>query len=89
MRKKRNNKNGQVTLEMALLILVMLGMTKIVQKWAGDIEIEIFERFLIEPWKQVRVMTESGVWGETNLANGRAFHPAQRKRLFSSVGEEP
>lgn len=84
--KSRKKKKGQVTLEMALLILVMLGMIKIVQNWAD--EINIFGKFLIEPWMQVRVMMESGVWNNDADA-ARDLHPSQRKRLYSSEGEEP
>ncbi len=90
---KRNKKKGQVTLEMALLILVMIGMTQILQNAPfikGDNGIpSIFGKFLIKPWTQVRVMMESGVWNQTELANGRDFHPAQRKRLYSMEGDVP
>ena len=84
--KNRKKKKGQVTLEMALLILAMLGMIKLVQNWAD--EINIFGKFLIEPWMQVRVMMESGVWNNDRDA-GKNLHPSQRGRLYSSVGERP
>ena len=84
--KKRNKKKGQVTLEMALLILVMIGMTQIVRTWADDIK--IFVEFLEEPWKQVKVMMESGVW-RNDVAEGRFLHPARRERLFCVKGNRP
>ena len=84
---KRNKKKGQVTLEMALLVLVMIGMTKWLQE--ADFMEEVFADFLIKPWTQVRVMMESGVWNQTELVNGRILHPAQRQRLYSIKGRAP
>ena len=84
--KKRNKKKGQVSFEMALLIVAMIGMTKLVQVWA--VEIELFGKFLIEPWKQVKVMMESGVW-RRDVNQGRELHPTQANRLYSLHGETP
>ena len=84
--KKRNKKKGQVSLEMALLIVAMIGMTKLVQNEAE--RLNLFRKFLIEPWKQVKVMMESGVWKPT-VNEGRTLHPAQTNRLFSLKGEKP
>ena len=84
--KKRNKKKGQVSLEMALLIVAMMVITKVVQVWAVDVK--LFGKFLIEPWEQVKVMMESGVW-ERNVVQGRGLHPAQTNRLFSLQGEKP
>ena len=84
--KKRNKKKGQVSLEMALLIVAMIGITKFAQVWAD--EINLFGKFLIDPWRQVKVMMESGVW-ERNVDDGRELHPAQANRLFSVEGQKP
>ena len=84
--KKRNNKKGQVTFEMALLIVVMIGMTKLLQE--APFMKTIFEDFLIGPWQRVRVMMESGVW-KPDQADGKLLHPSQRERLYSSEGQKP
>ena len=81
------NKKGQITLEMALLVIAMVAMVKFFQR--APFMQGIFEDFLISPWKQVRVMMESGVWGETDAVKGRKKHPSWRNRLYATEGEKP
>ncbi|MDE0119488.1 MAG: hypothetical protein OXM55_05720 [Bdellovibrionales bacterium] len=91
MKKKRRaffsgkKQKGQITVEMVLLLVVMIGMSYLVLK---EFQVQkLFKNFISNPWKTIGGMIESGSWQKQPEA--KRDHPNHWKRMFSTKGVDP
>ena len=76
---------GQITVEIVLLLVVMIG--------ASYLALEKFKvqkpvyNFISNPWKTIGGMIESGSWQKR--AEARKDHPNYWKRMFTTKGVDP
>ena len=75
------NSNGQMTIEMILLIVIFFGLTMFVSKYMRDKQ--LVAAVAKGPWEYVRGMTEYGVWRPYDRGTSSIYHPSGQDRKAS------
>jgi hypothetical protein len=78
------NQNGQMTVEMVLLAVVLVSIMVGFQNYA--VKNGFATSFMEGPWSVVRGMAENGVWMHYKDAN--TFHPSHKMRHGSEEGTQ-
>ena len=84
--KKRNQQSGQMTVEMVLILIALMGIVGFASETLK--EQKVLQQFISVPWKMVSNMMESGVW-EKNQEEAQEQHPGHWRRMYGNDGDPP
>ena len=84
--KNKKSQSGQMTVEMVLILVILLGIASFVNTQLK--EQEILQKFISVPWVMVSNMMESGVW-KSDRNEARRLHPGHWKRMYGLKGNDP
>jgi len=79
---KRAHEDGQMTIEMMLILIALLGLSLALSRKAQNEG--WMKAFVSGPWKPVQAMIENGVW---TTADSKTLHPHHRNRHGSYDGD--
>jgi len=83
-KKHRFAQQGQLTVEMLLIIVVLISLIQLARTQLVDRN-NIFVAFITTPWKYIGGMIESGVWGENKSV--QKHHPSHWRRMYTKKGK--
>lgn len=76
------SQNGQVIIEYVLMMVVMLGVSMLLQKYIG--KGNFIQNFTVKPWARLDGMVQCGTWSECGIdVKKGGLHPNSRERVLS------
>lgn len=76
------NQGGQVIVEYILMMVVMLTISFMIQKWLT--EKQFITNFTVKPWEKLDGMVQCGTWKKCGVESPTAgLHPNSAERVLS------
>jgi len=79
---RAGNQGGQVIIEYILMMVVVLTMSFLLQKWLRDTA--FIQNFTIQPWGRLNGMIQCGAWSPCGVElKKKGLHPNAAERVLS------
>lgn len=76
------NQRGQIIIEYILMMVVMLTVSFMLQKWAKDKN--FIQAFAFQPWGRLNGMIQCGTWSPCGVEEKKpGLHPNTKERILS------